>query len=125
LIQFKEMSLSKNNIRALTLIAGSEEPVNPRTLREELGLQRETVSRLITHLVQIGLVERRGHETILAETPPAEAFKRLYFSHRASPLHKLLSLRRAELIAKLDQIPRSLEALAAETGIPVTPFTAI
>jgi len=118
LIQFKEMPLSKNDIRALTLIAGSEEPVNPRTLREELGLQRETVSRLITHLVQIGLVERRGRETILAETPPAEAFKRLYFSHRASPLHKLLSLRRAELIAKLDQTPRSLEALAAETGIP-------
>ena len=112
------MPLSQNDIRALVLITGSKEPVNPRTLQAELGLRRETISRLITHLVQIGLVERRGREVVLAGTPPAEAFKRLYFSHRASPLHKLLSLRRIELIAKLDQTPRSLEALAAETGIP-------
>ena len=112
------MPLSQNDIRALVLITGSKEPVNPRTLQAELGLRRETISRLITHLVRIGLVERRGREVVLAGTPPAEAFKRLYFSHRASPLHKLLSLRRIELIAKLDQNPRSLEALAAETGIP-------
>lgn len=92
--------------------------MNPPTLQAELGLRRETVSRLITHLVQMGLVERRGREAMLAGTPPAEAFKRLYFSHRASPLHKLLSLRRVELIAKLDQTPRSLESLAAETNIP-------
>jgi len=112
------MPLSQNDIRALVLITGSKEPVNPRTLQAELGLRRETISRLITHLVGIGLVERRWREVVLAATPPAEAFKRLYFSHRASPLHKLLSLRRVELIAKLDQTLRSLEALAAETNIP-------
>ncbi len=112
------MPLSQNDIRALVLIAGSERPVDPRTLREELGLQRETVSRLITHLVQMGLVERSGGETILADTHPAEAFKRLYFSHRATPLHKILSLQRVELLGRLDQIPRSLDALALETGIP-------
>lgn len=112
------MSISQNEIRAIVIIAGSEEPATPRTLRDGLDLQRETVSRLITHLVQMGLVERRSHEVILASTSPAEAFKRLYFSHRASPLPKILSLRRVELLASLDRTPRSLEALAAETGIP-------
>ena len=113
------MPFSQNDIRALVLIAGSKEPSNPRTLRETLGLRRETVSRLITHLVKMGLVERRGREAILAGTPPAEAFKLLYFTHRATPLHKILSLRRVELLARLDQTPRSLDGLAAETGIPV------
>lgn len=112
------MPLSQNDVRALVLITGSEEPVNPRTLQAELGLRRETVSRLITHLVEIGLAERRGREVVLAGTPPAEAFKKLYFSHRASPLHKILSLRRVELLARLDRTPRSLETLATETGIP-------
>ncbi|MBN1234492.1 MAG: hypothetical protein JW999_00405 [Methanotrichaceae archaeon] len=112
------MPLSQNDIRALVLITGSREPVNPRTLQAELGLRRETVSRLITHLVEIGLVERKGREVVLAGTLPAEAFKKLYFSHRASPLHKILSLRRVELLARLDLTPKSLEALAMETGIP-------
>jgi len=112
------MPLSQNDIRALSYITGSEEPVNPRTLREELGLRRETVSRLLTHLVEQGLTERRGREVVLASTLPAEAFKRLYFSHRASPLHKVLSLRRVELLARLEETPKSLEDLAGETGIP-------
>ena len=112
------MPFSQNDIRALVLITGSEEPMNPRALQAELGLQRETISRLITHLVEKGLVERRGREVTLAGTPPAEAFKRLYYSHRASPLPKILSLQRMELLARLDQIPKSLEDLAGETGIP-------
>jgi hypothetical protein len=112
------MHFSQNDIRALVLITGSKEPMNPRALLAELGLRRETVSRLITHLVEMGLVERSGREVVLAGTPPAESFKRLYFSHRASPLHKILSLRRVELLARLDRTPRSLEALAVETGIP-------
>jgi predicted transcriptional regulator len=112
------MPFSQNDIRALVLITGSKEPVNPRTLQAELGLRRETVSRIITHLVEIGLAERREREVVLAGAPPAEAFKRLYFSHRASPLHKILSLKRMELLARLDRTPRSLEALALETGIP-------
>ncbi|OPY48615.1 MAG: Sugar-specific transcriptional regulator TrmB [Methanosaeta sp. PtaU1.Bin060] len=112
------MHLSKNDIRALALIAGSEEPVNPRTLLAELGFRRETISRLLTHLEEQGLIERRGREVVLAGTLPAEAFKKLYYSHRASPLQKVLSLRRVELLARLDQTPKSLEALARETGIP-------
>jgi predicted transcriptional regulator len=92
--------------------------MNPGALQAELRLRRETISRLITHLVQMGLAERRGREASLAGTPPAEAFKRLYFSHRASPLHKVLSLGRVELLYRLDQTPKSLEALAAETGVP-------
>ncbi|MCX6675133.1 MAG: MarR family transcriptional regulator [Methanothrix sp.] len=112
------MPFSQNDIRALVLITGSREPMNPRALQAELRLRRETISRLITHLVQMGLVERRGREATLAGTPPAEAFKRLYFSHRASPLHRVLSLGRVELLSRLDQTPKSLDALAAETGIP-------
>ena len=107
------MPLSQNDVRALVLITGSKEPVNPSTLQAELGLRRETVSRLITHLVEMGLAERSGREVVLAGTPPAEAFKKLNFSHRASPLHKILSLRRVELLARLDRTPRSLEALAS------------
>ncbi len=110
--------MSQNDIRALALITGSEEPVNPRTLREELGLRRETVSRLLTHLESQGLIERNGREAVLAATLPAEAFKRLYYSHRASPLYKILSLRRVELLARLDHTPKSLEALVMEIGIP-------
>jgi hypothetical protein len=34
-----------------------------------------------------------GREALPAGTPPAEAFKKLYYSHRASPLQKGLSLR--------------------------------
>jgi predicted transcriptional regulator len=112
------MPLSQNDIRALVLTIGSKEPVNPRTLQAKLGLRRETVSRLITHLVKKGLAERREHEVVLAGTPPAEAFKKLYYSHRASPLHKVLSLQRVELLARLDRTPKSLETLAMETGIP-------
>lgn len=112
------MPLSQNDIRALVLITGSKEPANPGALQVELGLRRETVSRLITHLVEKGLAERRGREVVLAGTPPAEAFKKLYFSHRASPLHKILSLRRMELLARLDRTPKSLETLAVETSIP-------
>jgi hypothetical protein len=112
------MPLSQNDILALVLITGYKEPVNPGALQAELGLRGETVSRLITHLVDMGLAERRGREVVLAGTPPAEAFKRLYFSHRASPLHKILSLRRVELLTRLDRTPRSLETLAVETGIP-------
>jgi predicted transcriptional regulator len=112
------MHLSQNDIRALVHIVGSKEPVNPRILLAKLGLRRETVSRLTTHLVEIGLAERSGREVVLAGTPPAEAFKKLYFSHRATPLPKILSLRRVDLLAELDRTPRSLEALAMETGIP-------
>lgn len=84
----------------------------------ELGLQRETVSRIITRLQDKGLVERKGREIVLARTPSAEAFKKLYYGHRAAPLQDLLSNRKVELLSKLDHSPKSLEALARETGIP-------
>jgi len=34
------MSFSQNDVRALVLITGSKEPVNPCTLQAELGLRR-------------------------------------------------------------------------------------
>jgi biotin operon repressor len=111
------MRLSENKIVALVLITRSQEPVHPRSLQKELGLRSESVSRIITSLQDIGLVERAGGEILLAGTPPAEAFKRLYYSHRASPLPEILSGRRVELLTRLDQSPRSQEALAEETGI--------
>jgi len=56
------MPLSQDDLRAIVLIVESRERMNPSTLQAKLGLRRETVSRLITHLVQMGLVERRGFE---------------------------------------------------------------
>jgi len=37
------MPFSQNDLRALVLIAGSREPMNPSSLQAELGLRRETV----------------------------------------------------------------------------------
>ncbi len=39
------MPLGQNDLRALVVIAGSREPMNPPSLQAELGLRRETVSR--------------------------------------------------------------------------------
>ncbi|MEI6105035.1 MAG: hypothetical protein WCP70_13945 [Methanothrix sp.] len=111
------MRLSENEVRTLILITSSHEPVHPSCLQKELGLLKGSISRIITGLQDIGLVERAGGEILLAGTPPAEAFKRLYYSHRASPLPEILSGRRMELLSRLGQSPRSLEALAEETGI--------
>jgi predicted transcriptional regulator len=111
------MRFSENEIRALVLITCSEAPVHPHDLHEVLGLRSESISRIITSLQDIGLVERAGGEILLAGTPPAEAFKRLYYSHRASPLQEILSGRRVELLSRLGRSPRSLGGLAEETGI--------
>ena len=100
------MRLSENEIRALVLITRSEVPVHPHDLHEVLGLRSESVSRIITHLQDIGLVERAGGEILLAGTPLAEAFKRLYYSHRASPLQEILSGRRVEFLSRLGQKPQ-------------------
>jgi predicted transcriptional regulator len=111
------MRLSENEIRALIIIASSKEPVHPRILQKELGIQKGSVSRLLTGLQNKGLVERAGGEIILAGTSPAEAFKKLYFSHRASPLQQILSGRRVELLSRLNGGQKNLRALAEETGI--------
>ncbi len=111
------MHLSKNEVYALISITKSETPMHPHDLLE-LGLQRETISRIITHLQEKGLAERKSGEIVLARTPPAEAFKRLYYTHRAAPLQDLLSDRKVELLSRLDHSPKSLETLARETGIP-------
>ena len=80
------MRLSENEVRALILITRSQEPVHPHALQRELGLLKGSISRIITGLQDIGLVERAGGEILLSGTPPAEAFKRLYyFSSRLSP----------------------------------------
>ena len=111
------MRLSENEVRALILITRSEVPVHPHDLHEVLRLLKGSISRIITGLQDIGLVERAGGKILLTGTPPAEAFKRLYYSHRASPLPEILSGRRVELLSRLGQSPRSLGALAEETGI--------
>jgi predicted transcriptional regulator len=113
----KIMRLSENEIVALIIITRSREPVHPRTLQKELGIQKGSVSRLLTSLQNKGLIERAGGEIILAETPPAEAFKKLYYAHRASPLQEILSGRRVELLSRMGSSQKSLETLAEETGI--------
>lgn len=112
------MHLSENEIRTLIIIIRSREPIHPSDLQKELGLLKGSVSRIITRLQDKGLVERAGGEIVLAGTPSAEAFKRLYFAHRTSPLEEILSGRRVELISRLDSSQKNLEDLAMETGIP-------
>ena len=111
------MHLRENEVRALILITRSLESMHPSGLQKEMGLLKGSVSRIITSLQDIGLVERAGGQILLASTPPAEAFKRLFYSHRASPLPEILSGQRVILLSRLGQSPRSLESLAAETGI--------
>jgi predicted transcriptional regulator len=111
------MRLSENEILALVLITCSEVPMRPHDLREVLGLQNESISRIITGLQNIGLVERAGGEILLARTAPAEAFKRLYYTHRASPMQEILSGQRVALLSQMDRQPKSLENLAKATGI--------
>ena len=85
-------------------------------------LQSQSSSRSLRSIN--GKCFARGREVILAGTTPAEAFKRLYYSHRASPLPTILSLQVVKLLARLDQIHKSLEDLARETKIRAIPFMA-
>jgi predicted transcriptional regulator len=111
------MRLSENEIHALIMIARSVEPVYPSDLQEELGILKGSISRIITVLQDKGLVERSEGKIVLAGTSPAEAFKRLYYSHRASPLQEILSGQRMKLLSQLDSSQKSLDALTRETGI--------
>ncbi len=112
------MRLSESEIGALMLVAGSEKALRPGDLSQALNLRPESLSRVVTDLVNKGLLEREGKEIALARTPAAESFKRLYFSHRASPLHLLLADRRADLLSCIDGGQKSIESLEKETGIP-------
>jgi len=65
------MHLSQNDILALVLITGSKEPMNSSALQAELDLRRETVSRLITHPMELlAKLDRtpRSLEALVVET---------------------------------------------------------
>ncbi len=112
------MRLSESEIEALMLVAGSEKALRPGDLSKALNLRPESLSRVVTDLVNKGLLAREGKEIALARTPAAESFKKLYFSHRASPLHHLLADRKADLLSHIDGGQRSVDALEKETDIP-------
>lgn len=112
------MRFSESEIQALVLVAGSERALHPRDLSRSLNLHPETLSRLLTSLVHKGLLERDGKDIAMAGTPAAETFKKLYFSHRASPFPLLLADRRVDLLAWIDNGQKSVETLEEETGIP-------
>ena len=73
------MWLSESEIETLVLIAGAERALHPADLSLALNLRPETLSRIVTGLVNKGLLERKDREIALARTPAAESFKRLYF----------------------------------------------
>jgi predicted transcriptional regulator len=112
------MRFSESEIEALMLVAGSERALHPRDLSMALNLRPETLSRVVTGLVDKGLLEREGKEIALARTPAAEAFKRLYFAHRASPFPLLLADRRVDLLSRIESAQKSVEMLERETDIP-------
>lgn len=112
------MRLSESEIKTLISVAGSDQPLRPGDLSRALNLHPDTLSRLITGLVDKGLLERAGKNISIAGTPAAESFKKLYFAHRASPFPLLLADRRVDLLARMEGIDKSVEVLEEETGIP-------
>jgi len=112
------MRLSESAIKALVLVAGSKQALHPGDLSQALNIHPDTLSRLLTDLVGKGLLERDGKDIALAKTPPAEAFKKLYFSHRASPFALLFADRRVDLLSRIESGQKSVEMLEEEAGIP-------
>jgi len=112
------MHFSESEIEVLVLVAGSEHAQHPGDLSRALNLRPETLSRVITGLADKGLLEREGKEIALARTPAAEWFKKLYFTHRASPLPLLLADRKVDVLSQLESVQKSAEDLEKETGIP-------
>jgi len=113
------MRLSQNEIKALLLITSSERILLPRDITNLLGLQRGSVSRIITNLRDKGLVDRVDSSIVLAKAPPADSFKRLYYAHRASPFLLLLADGRIELLSWLNQSAKSAKELHEKAGIPL------
>jgi len=112
------MWLSESEIETLVLIAGAERAVYPADLSRALNLRPETLSRIVTSLVNKGLLERKDREIALARTPAAESFKRLYFAHRASPFSLLFADRRIDLLSRIESEQKSVQVLEEETAIP-------
>ncbi len=54
--------VGRSELAALRALSRSE-PVTYRELAERLGLDPTTISRLVTRLVELGLVDRDSHET--------------------------------------------------------------
>lgn len=113
------MHLSQNEIKALLLITSSERILLPRDITNHLGLQRGSVSRIITNLRDKGLVDREDSGIVLAKPPPADSFKRLYYAHRASPFHLLLADGRIELLTRLDDSKKSPKELHKQARVPL------
>lgn len=112
------MRLNKSEISILIYTLNSGGVVHPRDIVREFGLRPETVSRRLSRLKGLGLVERNGGRVTLAKSGPAESFKRLYYTHRSSPLTEILGGRQVALIAALDRNPKSVSELSGETCIP-------
>jgi len=81
-------------------------PVHTKNLLV-LNLRKETLSRTITRLTKKGLVERQDGEIVLDRTSPSEAFKRLYYDHRASPIPALLADGKVQLLSRLNRHPKN------------------
>jgi hypothetical protein len=113
------MRLSQNEIKALLLITSSERILLPRDITNLLGLQRGSVSRIITNLRDKGLVDREDSGIVLARAHPADSFKRLYYAHRASPFQLLLADGRIELLSCLDHSTKSAKELHEQAEIPL------
>ena len=112
------MWLSESEIETLVLIAGAEQALHPADLSLAQNLRPETLSRIVTRLVNKSLLERKDREIALARTPVAESFKRLYFSHRASPFSLLFADRRIDLLSRIEGGQKSVQVLEKETAIP-------
>lgn len=113
------MRLSRNEIKVLILIISSERVLRPLDILTSLSLQRKSVFRIIANLKDKGLIDRDGSGIVLAKTPPADSFKRLYYVYRASPFLLILAEGRLELLSCLNQSAKSVKELHEETSIPL------
>jgi predicted transcriptional regulator len=111
------MRFSENEVKLLLYVVGLEKSPHRMDLSKALDLSPRTISWVVSRLENKGFLARENDEIVLSSAPPVGAFKKLYYSRRASPYHLLMADRRVDLLAVLDSKPKSVAALVEQTGI--------
>lgn len=115
------MKLSKKEIRLLILLAQSKKPLPPRDVAVAIDVEYSSIYNILYRLERKGLADRdKSGRVLLSITPQAESFKRLYYAHQSSPLDRIITGRKLELLLNLDQNPKTADELQENTKIPIS-----